>query len=136
MLQIDYINRQKMIDNYLATHECVYTAVVEYSIGWYESCKTAEEAVKLLRELVEADGHHILMKQTPFMGGYTHSDRNKISSRLYQCDTSTGKTLTKQIKVNVQIDEIPEIIKYWEKCEKDRQQQLREWYPWKYNQGD
>jgi hypothetical protein len=139
MLQNDYAMfgcRQEMIDNYLSTHECTYTAVVEYSIGWYESCKTAEEAVQLLRELVEADGHHVFMKQTPFIGGYTHSDRNKISSRLYWCDTLTGKTLTKQIKVNVLLKEIPEVVKYWEEREAWRQKQLRELYPWRYSKED
>lgn len=139
MLQIDYAMfgyRQEMIDNYLSTHECTYTVVVEYSIGWYESCKTAEETVQLLRELVEADGHHVFMKQTPFIGGYTHSDRNKISSRLYWCDTLTGKTLTKQIKVNVLLKEIPEVVKYWEEREALRQKQLRERYPWRYSKED
>ena len=139
MLKIDrraFGYRQGMIDRYLIANECIYTAVVEHSIGWYESCKTAEEAVQLLRELIEADGHHIFMRQTPFRGGYTHYDRDKISSHLYWCDTLTGKTLSKQIKVNIQIGDIPEVIKYWDEQEAQWKKEMKERYPWRYNEED
>lgn len=102
----DYL--KLILNKYLNEHDVEYIAGVECSIGWYESCKTEAEAIQLLRELVEADGHHVFMRYDSIKPGY-YDERNKLISRLTWCNTLTGKTETKRITVkNVRVSEIKE----------------------------
>lgn len=107
---------QLIINKYLAEHEVRYIAGIECSIGWYESCATQAEAVKLLRELVEADGHHVFMRYDPVSFGRSYGERNKLLGKVVWCNTLTGKTETKRIKVEgATVADIKEL------------QELREW---------
>ena len=99
---------QLILNKYLNEHNVEYIAGVECSIGWYESCKSEAEAVQLLRELVEADGHHVFMRYDSIKPGY-YGEKNKLIGRLTWCNTLTGKTETKRITVkNVRVSEMKE----------------------------
>ena len=126
--------KEGMIQNYLNSHNCVYTAVIEHSINWTENFSTEADAVNALRELVEADGKHMFIKQMPFKQGYTRYDRDNITSVLKWCDTTTGKVISKRIKVNVKLSDIPEVVTYWKERQKEYEQDLKERYPWKYTE--
>ena len=122
---------RKLIREYLNTNNCLFTAIIEHSIGWTEAFTTEAEAVTTLRELVEADGHHIFMKQTQFDHG-DYGEKETIFCKLQWVNTLTGKTLSKRIRVNVKMSEIPAVQTYLEEQEKIRQTNLRKMYPWRY----
>lgn len=129
-----FINRtiaRKLIREYLNTNNCIYTAVIEHSIGWTETFTTEAEAVTTLRGLVEADGHHVFMMQSQFDHG-NYNEEETIFCKLQWIDTLTGKTVSKRIRVNVKMSEIPSIQEHLIKQEEQRQKNLRERYPWKY----
>lgn len=90
---------QLIINKYLAEHNVKYVAVVEHSIGWYESCDTEAEAVKLLRDLVEADGHHVFIRYNQVSIGKNYGEHNKLLGNIVWINTITGKTESKRIKV-------------------------------------
>ena len=105
---------QLIINKYLAQHEVQYIAVVEHSIGWYESCATEAEAVKLLRELVEADGHHIFIRYNKINVGKTYGEHNKLLGNIVWFNTVTGRTESKRIKVEgAKVSDITELAELY-----------------------
>ena len=106
---------QRIIDKYLAEHEVQYIAGVECSIGWYESCATQAEAVKLLRELVEADGHHVFIRYNPICFGRKYGEHDKLLGNIVWFNTITGRTETKRIKVSgARVSDIKELMELWD----------------------
>ena len=105
---------QLIINKYLAQHEVQYIAVVEHSIGWYESCTTEAEAVKLLRELVEADGHHVFIRYNKINVGKTYGEHNKLLGNIVWFNTVTGRTESKRIKVEgAKVSDITELTELY-----------------------
>lgn len=84
----------KMINNNIT-----FVAVVDHDSEWTESVNTLDEAVEVLRDLIESDGHHIFMGlgKWGFHCRYGHG-HPRIMAKW--CDTNTGKTCSKTIRVN------------------------------------
>lgn len=91
------------IQNYIKAHQdlpCL--AIVEHSINWVEECSSIPEAVKLLRELVEADKRYAFVR----INGWDRVRKVKIPieeqeifTTITWYDTLTGKTYNKTIKL-------------------------------------
>ena len=76
-----------------------FVAVVDHESKWTEEVKTFQEAIQLLRDLVESDGHHIFVKVDRWR--HDHNYGNGVPhSKVVWCDTNTGKLHTKTIRVN------------------------------------
>ena len=100
-----------IIQKYIKNHQdlpCL--AIVEHSINWVEKCQSIPEAVKLLRELVEAGGRYIFMR----VNGWDRVHKVKlpieeqeILTTITWFDTQTGKTYNKTIKLdNMRVKDI------------------------------
>lgn len=100
-----------IIQKYVKNHQdlpCL--AIVEHSINWVEKCQSIPEAVKLLRELVEAGGRYIFMR----VNGWDRVHKVKlpieeqeIFTTITWLDTQTGKTYNKTIKLdNMRVKDI------------------------------
>lgn len=100
-----------IIQEYIKNHQdlpCI--AIVEHSINWVEKCQSIPEAVKLLRELVEADKRYIFMH----VNGWDRvrkvklpTEEQEIFTTITWCDTQTGKTYNKTIKLdNIRVKDI------------------------------
>lgn len=74
-----------------------FIAVVDYKSEWTEEVATFDEAVQLLRDLIESDGHHVFMKVDRWRRNA--GSMTSIHSTVTWCDTTTGKTCSKTIKV-------------------------------------
>lgn len=100
-----------IIKKYIENHQdlpCL--AIVEHSINWVEKCQSIPEAVKLLRELVEAGGRYTFMR----VNGWDRVrkvklpvEEQEIFTTITWCDTQTGKTYNKTIKLdNIRVKDI------------------------------
>ena len=74
-----------------------FVAVVDHKSDWTEEVATFDEAVQLLRDLIESDGHHIFMKVDRWRRN--SGSMASIHSTVVWCDTETGKTCSKTIRV-------------------------------------
>lgn len=80
------------------TANLTYTAVIDGK-DWQEVTETFEEAVALLRDLVEADHHHVFQTVTSWRACSTGRNAS-ISCQAKWVDTLNGKTFTRTIRVN------------------------------------
>lgn len=78
--------------------DITFIAVVDHKSDWTEETKTFDEAIQILRDLVESDGHHIFMGVDRWR--HNQACRASIHSTVKWCDTETGKTYSKTIRVN------------------------------------
>lgn len=77
--------------------DITFIAVVDYKSEWFEEVATFDEAVQLLRDLIESDGHHVFMKVDRWRRN--SGSMTSIHSTVTWCDTATGKTCSKTIRV-------------------------------------
>jgi len=77
--------------------DITFVAVVDHKSEWTEEVATFDEAVQLLRDLIESDGHHIFMKVDRWRRN--SGSMASIHSNVVWCDTETGKTCSKTIRV-------------------------------------
>lgn len=78
-----------------------FIAVVDYQSGWYEEADTYDKAIEIMRDLIESDGHHVLVRIDRWRGsnGNRHAQA-KMTSIMTWCNTLTGKMESKTIKAN------------------------------------
>lgn len=88
------VQEMKMINENIT-----FVAIVDHDNDWSEITNTFEKAVEILRDLIESDGHHVYMGMGKwgFNCRYGHGHPRII---LKWCDTNTGKTQTKSIRVD------------------------------------
>jgi len=89
-----YTNEEEMK---MINPNVTFIAVVDHKSEWTEEVATFDEAVQLLRDLVESDGHHIFMKVDRWRRN--SGSMASIHSTVVWCDTETGKTCSKTIRV-------------------------------------
>lgn len=76
-----------------------FLVVVDHVNDWYEEAETYEKAIEIARDLIESDGHHVLVRIDRWRGsnGMRHASA-KMVSMITWCDTQTGKMMSKTIK--------------------------------------
>ena len=89
----------KMLNEIMESRKPTFTAVVDAGSEWYEITETFEEAVTMLRDLVEADHHHVFVKVTKWMQ-QSHGPNASIACHVCWVDTMTGATYSKTIRIN------------------------------------
>ena len=90
---------RKLFDELMEERKPTFTAVVDYNSEWFEVTNTFDEAVTLLRDLVEADHHHVFVNVTEWR---EQSCGKKASIACHVCwiDTLDGSRYSKTIRVN------------------------------------
>ena len=90
---------RKLFNELMETRKPTFTAVVDYDSEWFEITDTFEEAVTMLRDLVESDHHHVFTKVTEWR---PQSCGPKASIACHVCwvDTLDGSSYSKTIRVN------------------------------------
>lgn len=91
-----YTNSKEMM---MINNAVTFTAVVDHASDWTEQANTLDDAIDILRDLIESDGHHIFMGigKWGFNSRGGHANPRII---VKWCDTDTGKTQTKTIRAN------------------------------------
>jgi hypothetical protein len=83
----------------IATMENItYTAIID-GADWMEVTNTFDEALDLLRGLVEADGKHIFQKVNNWVF-QSHGANASAVARVIWTNTTNGKQESKGIRVN------------------------------------
>lgn len=111
----------------LVNPDVTFIAVVDRASGWTEEAKTYDDAIQILRDLVESDGHHIFLRAD---GWRTSPGSFKsIHSIITWFDTQTNKTYSKTIRANG-ID-CQMIVDYQAKCLKYLRENYQERFQYK-----
>ena len=75
-----------------------FIAVVDRDSGWTEEVSSYEDAIQLLRDLVESDGHHIFIRADAWR--MSPGSFKSVHSIITWFDTQTNKTYSKTIRAN------------------------------------
>lgn len=88
-----------LFNSLVETRKPTYTVVVDAESKWYEVTETFEEAVTLLRDLVEADHHHVFVEVTKWHQ-QSHGKNASIACRVCWVDTRDNSKYCKNIRIN------------------------------------
>lgn len=77
--------------------DVTFAAVIDYDSAWFETANTVAEAVEILRDLIESDGHHVFMGVDKTWRFNSCRDGAAPHLIVKWCDTITGKAQTKTI---------------------------------------
>lgn len=111
----------------LVNPDVTFIAVVDRASGWTEETKTYGEAIQILRDLVESDGHHIFIRADRWRT--SPGSFKSIHSIITWFDTKTNKTYNKTIRahgVDCQM-----IVDYQMKCLKYLREKYQESFQYK-----
>lgn len=89
----------KLFNELMETRKPTFTAVVDFDSEWYEVTNTFDEAVTMLRDLVEADHHHVFTKVTNWRE-QSHGRNASIACHVCWIDTLDGSSYSKTIRIN------------------------------------
>lgn len=89
----------EVFNNLMETKKPTFTAVVDFESKWFEITETFEDAVTLLRDLVEADHHHVFIGVTTWHQ-QSHGKNASIACRVQWVDTLDNSHYNKTIRVN------------------------------------
>ena len=99
---------------------------VESTIGWMEYTETFEEAVSLIRELMEADGRTHYINTTNWRHA---SNSDNASCQVFWTVTNgnTAKTVSKTIQWINYVNECPEKIALRKSLKAEEEELKRKW---------
>ena len=89
----------ELFNDLMETRKPTFTAVIDAGSEWYEITNTLEDAVSLLRDLVESDHHHVFTKVTKWMP-QSHGRNASIACHVCWVDTLDGSFYSKTIRIN------------------------------------
>lgn len=90
---------RKIFNELMEKNHPTFTVVIDHTINWYETTKTFEEALRMIRELVEADHHHIFINVTEWRA-QSYGKNATIACHVQWIDSLDGSRYSKTIRVN------------------------------------